>query len=102
MELKYRQAIISSWGKKNWLGKLFYLPRLPLLGLIVVYQKLFSPDHSWLKYLFPYGYCKFHPTCSVYGFSAIEKHGILIGSILAIWRIFRCNPFSKGGIDELK
>ena len=102
MELKYRQVIISNWQKKNWLWKLFYLPRLPLLGLIVVYQKTFSPDHGWFKSLFPYGYCKFHPTCSVYGFSAIEKYGVFIGSVLAIWRILRCNPFSKGGEDELK
>ena len=43
--------------------------------------------------------CKFYPTCSNYAIEAIEKHGVLYGSALAIWRILRCNPFSKGGID---
>ena len=43
--------------------------------------------------------CRFYPSCSQYAIEAIEKRGILIGILLAIWRILRCNPFSKGGID---
>ena len=46
--------------------------------------------------------CKFYPTCSNYAIQAIEKYGSLKGSFLAIKRIFRCNPFSKGGYDPLK
>ena len=102
MELNNYQVITSSWEKKNWLGKLFYLPRLPVLVLIMVYRKTISPDHGWFKSLFPYGYCRFQPTCSSYGFLAIEKYGLIKGGVLAIWRILRCNPFSKGGVDELK
>jgi putative membrane protein insertion efficiency factor len=45
--------------------------------------------------------CKYYPTCSQYAIDAIEKKGILLGSVMAIWRILRCNPFSKGGIDEV-
>ncbi len=43
--------------------------------------------------------CRFYPTCSQYAVMAIEKYGALRGSLKAIWRILRCNPLSKGGID---
>ena len=46
--------------------------------------------------------CKFYPTCSEYTKQAIIKYGSLKGIILGIIRIFRCNPFSKGGYDPLK
>ena len=43
--------------------------------------------------------CRFYPTCSQYAMMAIEKYGVLHGTTKAIWRILRCNPLSKGGID---
>ena len=46
--------------------------------------------------------CKFYPTCSEYTIQAIEKHGIIKGIAMGIWRILRCNPFSKGGYDPVK
>ena len=46
--------------------------------------------------------CKFYPTCSDYTIQAVEKYGALKGTILGIYRILRCNPFSKGGYDPLK
>jgi len=82
--------------------KLITLPRKPLLWLIRVYQKTLSPDHGIPKVFFPHGYCKFHPTCSEYGHQAIKKYGIFRGGLKSAWRVLRCNPFSKGGIDELK
>lgn len=45
--------------------------------------------------------CKYYPTCSQYGLEAIEKYGALKGVALAVWRILRCNPFSKGGYDPV-
>lgn len=45
--------------------------------------------------------CKFCPTCSNYAVEAIKKHGSLKGVILSIYRILRCNPFSKGGFDPV-
>ena len=45
--------------------------------------------------------CKYYPTCSQYGLEAIEKYGALTGGALAVWRILRCNPFSKGGYDPV-
>lgn len=62
-----------------------------LMGLIRVYQWTISP------LLGPV--CKYHPSCSRYGFEAIKVHGALKGSILTAWRILRCNPWSAGGFD---
>lgn len=45
--------------------------------------------------------CPYYPTCSAYGIEAFEKHGVLKGGLLTLWRIIRCNPFSKGGYDPV-
>ena len=43
--------------------------------------------------------CRFNPTCSTYAKEAVQTHGAFVGVFLALLRILRCNPFSKGGID---
>lgn len=86
----------------NILNYLARIPRNIILKAIRVYQKTFSPDHGIPKIFFPHGYCKYHPTCSEYGHQAIGKYGIIKGGIMTIWRIIRCNPFSKGGSDPVK
>jgi len=43
--------------------------------------------------------CKYHPTCSRYAADAVRKHGLVKGSLKAAWRILRCNPWSRGGVD---
>ena len=43
--------------------------------------------------------CKYHPTCSHYAAAALRKHGPVKGSLKAAWRIARCNPWSRGGVD---
>ena len=43
--------------------------------------------------------CRFEPSCSHYTAEAVAKHGLLLGSSLGVWRIIRCNPFSRGGLD---
>lgn len=73
-----------------------------VLKMVRFYQKTFSFDHGFFSFLFPGGFCRFHPTCSEYGYAAIEKYGIFRGGLKAIWRILRCNPFSRGGFDPLK
>ncbi|MBQ8739380.1 MAG: membrane protein insertion efficiency factor YidD [Clostridia bacterium] len=60
---------------------------------IKLYRKLISP-------LLPNA-CRFTPTCSQYAIEAIDKFGAVRGSILAIWRILRCNPFCRGGYDPV-
>ena len=67
------------------------------LKIIEIYQKNIS---IWLQS--KNINCKFYPTCSEYTKQAIEKYGALVGTILGIYRILRCNPFSKGGYDPLK
>jgi len=48
-----------------------------------------------------YSSCKYYPTCSTYALEAIEKYGAAKGGYLAVRRIIRCNPFSKGGYDPV-
>ena len=48
------------------------------------------------------GNCKYTPSCSNYGYKAVEKHGAIIGSLMIFSRLFRCNPFSKGGYDPVR
>ena len=45
--------------------------------------------------------CPYFPSCSNYGIEAIERHGAFKGLLLTVWRILRCNPFSKGGYDPV-
>jgi putative membrane protein insertion efficiency factor len=45
--------------------------------------------------------CRFYPTCSCYAMEAIDKHGAAKGFFLSVYRILRCNPWSKGGIDPV-
>lgn len=45
--------------------------------------------------------CKYEPTCSSYAVRALGDFGILRGSVLAVWRVLRCNPFSHGGYDPV-
>ena len=45
--------------------------------------------------------CRYIPTCSEYAMTAIERYGSWKGGRMAIWRIMRCNPFSKGGYDPV-
>lgn len=67
------------------------------IKLITWYQKTIS---VWLES--KNIKCKYYPTCSEYTKQAIEKYGVLKGVMLGMWRILRCNPFSKGGYDPLK
>jgi len=78
------------------------LPQYLLIRLIRLYQKTLSFDHGWFKIFYPHGYCRFHPTCSEYAVQAIETHGAIKGTFKAAWRILRCNPWNKGGLDPLK
>lgn len=78
-----------------------FIPKIIVLKFIRFYQHNFSPDHSHYKILYPFGYCKFNPTCSEYAYQAIDKHGLIKGGRRAIWRLIRCNPFSKGGYDPI-
>ena len=64
------------------------------IKLIVFYQKYLSALKGGST-------CTYVPTCSQSAIEAIEKYGALKGGLLAVWRILRCNPFSKGGFDPV-
>jgi len=73
-----------------------------LIKIIDLYQLFFSPDHSfWGKCRFPYGYCRFHPSCSEYFKESLRQHGLLGGLVKGGGRILRCNPLSGGGHDPV-
>lgn len=70
------------------------------INLIKVYKRAFSGLWGQLPLVFPYSQCKFYPTCSDYAVDSVDKHGVIKGLAKSFWRILRCNPWSKGGIDE--
>lgn len=74
--------------------RLTQLPRTALLAVIRLYQLTVSRA-------LPANTCRFYPSCSRYGFQAIQKHGVLRGGWLAFWRVIRCNPFNPGGFDPV-
>ena len=52
----------------------------------------------WISPALPHS-CRFVPTCSEYAMEAVERHGALRGSLLAIARLLRCHPFARAGVD---
>jgi len=68
-----------------------------LLYLLDLYRRWLSPVIHALK---PGG-CRYVPTCSEYASIAIATHGPLRGVTLAAWRLLRCNPFTRGGLDNV-
>jgi putative membrane protein insertion efficiency factor len=65
-----------------------------LLALIGVYQRWISPAIPRR--------CRYEPTCSAYAVESIRRFGVARGSLLAGWRILRCNPLSHGGFDPVR
>jgi len=64
-----------------------------LIGLIKGWRAVVSP---W------YGpCCKYYPSCSAYALEAVQLHGAIKGGALAVWRLLRCNPWSRGGVDPV-
>jgi hypothetical protein len=75
--------------------RISHLPRFVLLALVRLYQLTLSRA-------LPANTCRFYPSCSHYGYQAIYKHGVIKGSLMAAWRVLRCNPFNPGGFDPVK
>jgi putative membrane protein insertion efficiency factor len=67
-----------------------------ILKLLTLYKKYLSPGNFGMKI------CVYEPCCSRYAYQAIDKYGVVKGSLMALYRILRCNPFSKGGYDPVK
>ncbi|HWN70496.1 MAG TPA: membrane protein insertion efficiency factor YidD, partial [Haliangium sp.] len=65
------------------------------IAAIRFYQRFLSP-------LKPMPTCRFLPTCSSYALEAIQRRGVARGTLMALWRILRCNPFFPGGFDPVE
>lgn len=63
------------------------------IGIVRVYQRSLSRIAP--------GSCRFEPTCSEYAVQALERHGVIYGTWLAVKRVARCNPFFSGGLDPV-
>ena len=70
------------------------LPRNLVIGFLILYRKLISQLYGDV--------CRYYPSCSSYGLQQFQQRGVALGAILTAWRILRCNPFSRGGVDEVK
>lgn len=88
----------NNFKNKTMWQKIVFVLLFPVyivvLGLVKLYKYLISP-------LLPHA-CRFYPTCSEYFVKAVEEYGIFRGMMFGIRRIFRCNPWSKGGFDYVK
>ena len=87
--MKLDLSIIAAQNRK-FLRRSVFKPygRALCIRMISFYQRKLS-----------HGTCLYSPTCSEYTKRCINNHGVIVGIILGMWRILRCNPFSKGGID---
>ena len=65
-----------------------------IVSAIGLYRRFVSP-------MVP-AYCRYWPTCSDYTLQAVQKYGVLKGLMMGAWRVTRCNPLAKGGIDPVK
>ena len=69
-------------------------PRNALIAFVLGYRKVISPLYGDV--------CRYYPTCSAYGLGQIQQRGVVFGSVLTVWRVVRCNPWSAGGVDLVK
>jgi putative membrane protein insertion efficiency factor len=68
-------------------------PRSLIVLLLRFYQRWISPAFGQR--------CRYYPSCSEYAVQAVQRFGILRGLTLAAWRLLRCNPWSRGGVDPV-
>ncbi len=79
---------------KDLLRSIPVLPRNALLAVLVAYRAVISPLYGDV--------CRYYPSCSAYAVGAVQQHGAVRGAVLSAWRILRCNPWSKGGVDDVR
>lgn len=70
---------------------LLMAPRMPVVWVMRGYRAVISPLYGDV--------CKYYPSCSKYALDAFEVTGLIRGTALTVWRLVRCNPFSRGGVD---
>ena len=78
----------ASIGRAVWLA-----PRNGAFLILRGYRAAISPLYGQV--------CRYYPSCSAYALGAIQQHGLIKGVALGSWRIARCHPWAKGGIDDV-
>ncbi|SEB57170.1 hypothetical protein SAMN04489806_1145 [Paramicrobacterium humi] len=74
------------------IGFLLLIPRNVAVGVLKVYRAVISPLYGDV--------CRYYPSCSAYTLTAIQHHGVAVGSVLGARRILRCHPWAAGGVDD--
>lgn len=75
------------------LGFVLLLPRNACVVILRAYRTVISPLYGDV--------CRYYPSCSRYALEAIQQHGVIKGVGLGVWRIVRCHPWAKGGVDDV-
>ena len=70
------------------------IPRNAAIAFLTAYRAVISPIYGDV--------CRYYPSCSAYGVGAVQQHGALKGTALAVARIARCHPWARGGEDDVK
>ena len=70
------------------------IPRNLVLGFLTAYRAVISPLYGDV--------CAYYPSCSAYAVGAVQQHGAVKGAALSAWRILRCNPWTRGGVDDVR
>jgi uncharacterized protein len=78
-------------------------PTLPARLAALLREAFLLPLHAYRAVISPNlaPRCRYYPSCSTYALQAVRELGVIRGSVVAAWRVVRCNPWSKGGVDEL-
>ncbi len=94
-ESRWRATVQGWWQSAGWLWdhSIGWVLTWTLILPIRAYQRFISP-------LTPPS-CRLHPSCSAYAVTSIQVHGPLKGFILSVWRLLRCNPWNRGGVDPV-
>lgn len=70
------------------------IPRNLVLAFLTAYRAVISPIYGDV--------CAYYPSCSAYAVGAVQQHGAIKGAALSGWRILRCNPWTQGGVDDVR
>ncbi|MFV0434625.1 MAG: membrane protein insertion efficiency factor YidD [Leucobacter sp.] len=73
--------------------ELWFLPRNLAIVVMQAYRKVVSPLYGDV--------CRYYPSCSRYSLEAYQQRGFVAGIVLTVWRLLRCNPYSRGGVDDV-
>lgn len=69
------------------------VPRNVVVAFLQLYRRLVSPLYGDV--------CRYYPSCSHYAMHAYQQRGVVLGTALTAWRLVRCNPWSRGGVDDV-